>query len=115
MRAQYCQPGEPSRSQHYATDAFLRWLYTTAHDQRPTDPTAFLTTAESHFAGDELSGTELHNALARLIHSGLYGVEPEEQAELIRDAEVLAEEASSETAQPGRIRAAFDTVMGGLT
>ncbi|MGW6738971.1 hypothetical protein [Streptomyces sp. NPDC055013] len=187
---------DPAARHRYATDAFLRWLYTTAHDQRPTAPTVFLSTGESHFAGDELSGTELHYALARLIHSGLvgdvstepktvaitidgidcvlsgatvsdylnrtrpgdyysitgtnvvagsqgkveqynhnnafdpgamrefaalvqqlaptYGMEPAQQAELIRDAEVLAEEASSETAQPGRIRAAFDTVMGGL-
>ncbi|MFE6155593.1 hypothetical protein [Streptomyces sp. NPDC057889] len=43
-----------------------------------------------------------------------YGMEPAQQAELIRDAEVLAEEANSETAQPSRIRAAFDAVMGGL-
>ncbi|MFE7445651.1 hypothetical protein ACFU7X_34975, partial [Streptomyces chartreusis] len=187
---------DPATRHRYATDAFLRWLYTTAHDQRPTDPTVFLTTSASHFAGDELSATEVHYALARLIHSGLvedastesktvaitidgidcvpsgatvsdylnrtrpgdyysitgtnivagsqgkveqhnhnnafdpsairefaalvqqlaptYGMEPAQQAELIRDAEVLAEEASSETAQPGRIRAAFDTVMGGL-
>ena len=188
---------DPAARHRYATDAFLRWLYTTAHDQRPIDPAGFLTTAESQFAGDELSGTEVHYALARLIHSGLvndvgtepktiaitidgidcvlsgatvsdylnrtrpgdyysitgtnivagsqgkveqhnhnnafdpsamrefaalvvqlaptYGMEPEQQAELIHDAEVLAEEASSESAQPGRIRAAFNTVMGGLT
>jgi hypothetical protein len=187
---------DPAARHRYATDAFLRWLYTTAHDQRPTDAAAFLTTPESHFAGDELSGTELHYALARLTHSGLvedagtdpktvaitidgidcvlsgatvsdylnrtrpgdyysingtnivagsqgkveqhnhnnafdpsamrefaalvqqlaptFGAEPAQQAELIRDAEVLAEEADSETPQPGRIRAAFDTVMGGL-
>ncbi|WP_030267311.1 hypothetical protein [Streptomyces violens] len=188
---------DPAARHRYATDAFLRWLYTTAHDQHPVDPTAFLTIAESHFAGDELSETELHYALARLVHSGLvanystepqsaaitidgidcvlsgatvsdylsrtrpgdyysitgtnivagsqgkveqhnhnhafdpsairefaalvqqlaptYGMEPAQQAELVRDAEALAEEAGSETAQPGRIRAAFDTVMSGLT
>ncbi|MCY0928991.1 hypothetical protein OTB20_22820 [Streptomyces sp. H27-H1] len=43
-----------------------------------------------------------------------YGMEPAQQGELIRDAEVLSEEADSETPQPGRIRAAFDSVMGGL-
>jgi hypothetical protein len=64
---------DPAARHRYATDAFLRWLYTTAHDQHPTDPTVFLTTGESHFAGDELSGTELQYALARLIHSGLVG------------------------------------------
>lgn len=187
---------EPAARHRYATDAFLRWLYATAHDQHATHPTGFLNTAESHFAGDELSGTELHYALARLTHSGLvedagtepktvaitidgidcvlsgatvsdylnrtrpgdyysitgtnviagsqgkveqhnhnnafdpsavrdfaalvqqlaptYGMEPAQQAELIRDAELLSEEASSETAQSGRIRAAFDNVMGGL-
>ncbi|MFE4688295.1 hypothetical protein ACFRNJ_47365 [Streptomyces sp. NPDC056721] len=71
---------DPAARHRYATDAFLRWLYTTAHDQRPTHPTAFLTTDESHFAGDELSGTELHYALARLIHSRLVqdtGTEPQ--------------------------------------
>lgn len=188
---------DPAARHRYATDTFLRWLYATAHDQHPTAPTDFLTTAESHFAGDELSATELRYALARLIHSGLaedagtepktvaitidgidcvlsgatvsdylnrtrpgdyysitgtnivagsqgrveqhnhnnafdpsamrefaalvqqlaptYGMAPEERSELIRDAEVLADEASSEPAQPGRIRAAFDRVMGGLT
>ncbi|WNI34600.1 hypothetical protein [Streptomyces sp. ITFR-6] len=44
----------------------------------------------------------------------IYGMEPEEEAQLVHDAEVLAEEANSETAQPGRIRAAYDAVMGAL-
>ena len=44
-----------------------------------------------------------------------YGLEPAQQAELIHDAEVLGEEADSETAQPGRLRTAYDTVMGRLT
>ncbi|MFD9082951.1 tellurite resistance TerB family protein [Streptomyces erythrochromogenes] len=43
-----------------------------------------------------------------------YGLDSVQQAELIRDAEVLDEEASSETAQPGLVRAAYDTVMGRL-
>ncbi|MEU7697588.1 hypothetical protein [Streptomyces sp. NPDC039028] len=187
---------DPAARHRYATDAFLRWLYTTAHDQHPVDAVGFLNTAESHYAGDELSVTELHYALARLIHPGLvnefdtepktvaitidgidcvlsgatvsdylnrtrpgdyyningtnvvagsqtkveqhnhnnafdpsamrqfaelvqqlaptYGAAPEQQAELIRDAEVLAEEVDSETPQPGRVRAAFDAVMNGL-
>ncbi|WP_234323780.1 hypothetical protein [Streptomyces sp. NRRL F-2580] len=187
----------PAARHRYATDTFLLWLYATGHDQRPTDPTAFLDAAESHFAGDALSETELDYALARLTNSGLvedagteprtvaitldgidcvlsgatvsdylnrtrpgdyysitgtnvvagsqgkveqhnhnnafdpgvmrefaalvqqlaptYGLDPVQQAELIRDAEVLDEEASSETAQPGRVRAAYDTVMGRLT
>ncbi|MFB6814452.1 hypothetical protein ACFCV8_07895 [Streptomyces sp. NPDC056347] len=187
----------PAARHRYATDAFLRWLYATAHDQRPASPAAFLDTDESHFAGGALSETELDYALARLTNSGLveeantepktvtitldgidcvlsgatvsdylnrtrpgdyysingtnivagsqgkveqhnhnhafdpgvmrefaalvqqlaptYGLDPVQQAELIRDAEVLDEEASSETAQPGRVRAAYDTVMGRLT
>ncbi|MFF6945911.1 hypothetical protein [Streptomyces lavendulae] len=188
---------DPAARHRYATDAFLRWIYATAHDQRPTSPTVFLGTAASHFAGDALSGTELNYALARLTHSGLvedagtepktvaitidgidcvlsgatvsdylnrtrpgdyysitgtnvvagsqakveqhnhnnafdpgamrefaalvqqlaptYGLEPAQQAELIRDAEILGEEADSDTVQPGRLRTAYDTVMGRLT
>ncbi|MFF6835929.1 hypothetical protein ACFY84_29455 [Streptomyces sp. NPDC012438] len=187
----------PAARHRYATDAFLRWLYATAHDQSPASPAAFLDTDESHFAGGALSETELDYALARLTNSGLvedastdpktvtitldgidcvlsgasvsdylnrtrpgdyysingtnivagsqgkveqhnhnhafdpgvmrefaalvqqlaptYGLDPVQQAELVRDAEVLNEEASSETAQPGRVRAAYDAVMGRLT
>ncbi|MFE7328178.1 hypothetical protein ACFU8W_24985 [Streptomyces sp. NPDC057565] len=187
---------DPAARHRYATDTLLRWLYTTAHDQRPTNPATFLTAAESHFAGDALSGTELAYALARLTHSGLvekiatepetvaitidgidcvlsgatvsdylnrtrpgdyysinatnvvagtkgnveqhnhnnafdpsamrefaelvkqlapiYGMEPEEEAQLVHDAEVLADEASSETAQSGRIRTAYNALMGAL-
>jgi hypothetical protein len=71
--------GDPAARHRYATDAFLRWLYTTAHDQRPVDPAGFLTAVEAAFAGSDLTGTELHYALARLTHSGLVneiGTEP---------------------------------------
>lgn len=187
----------PAARHCYATDGFLRWLYATAHDQRPTDPAAFLGTTESYFAGSALSETELDYALARLTNPGLiadagtqpktvaitldgidcvlsgatvsdylnrtrpgdyysitgtnvvagsqakveqhnhnnafdpsalrefaalvqqlaptYGLQPGEQAELVHDAEVLGEVADSETAEPGRIRAAYDAVMGRLT
>lgn len=44
-----------------------------------------------------------------------YGLDPAQQAELISDAELLGEEADSETAEPGRIRTAYDAVMGRLT
>ncbi|MFT9671763.1 hypothetical protein ACMZ5F_31430 [Streptomyces rhizosphaericola] len=188
---------EPAARHRYATDGFLRWLYATAHDQRPTDPAAFLHTTESYFAGSTLSETELDYALARLTNSALvadtgtqpktvaitldgidcvlsgatvsdylnrtrpgdyysitgtnvvagsqakveqnnynnafdpsamsefaalvqqlaptYGLQPGEQDELIHDAEVLGEEAESESAEPGRIRAAYDALMGRLT
>jgi hypothetical protein len=62
---------DPAARHRFANDAFLRWLYTTAHDQRPITPTGFLTATESRFAGGELSGSELRYALARLTHSGL--------------------------------------------
>ncbi|GAA2945437.1 hypothetical protein [Streptomyces enissocaesilis] len=186
----------PAARHRYATDAFLRWLYDTAHDRRATHPAGFLTTAEAHFAGGELSETELDYALARLTNSGLvesedtepkavaitidgidcvlsgatvsdylnrtrpgdyysihgtnvvagsqakveqhnhnnafdpsalrefaalvqqlaptYGIDPEQRDALIHDAEVLAEETSGDNAQPGRIRTAYDTVMGRL-
>jgi hypothetical protein len=55
----------PAARHRYATDGFLRWLYATAHDQRPTDPAAFLGTTEWYFAGSALSETELDYALAR--------------------------------------------------
>ncbi|MFJ3082515.1 hypothetical protein ACIPJG_22585 [Streptomyces halstedii] len=188
---------EPAARHRYATDGFLRWLYATAHDQRPTDPAAFLDTTAAYFAGSTLSETELDYALARLTNSGLvtdagtqpktvaitldgvdcvlsgatvsdylnrtrpgdyysitgtnvvagsqgkveqhnhnntldptamrefaalvqqlaptYGLEPAQQAELIHDAELLSDEADSETAQPGRLRTAYDAVMGRLT
>ncbi|WP_432106371.1 hypothetical protein [Streptomyces sp. AA1529] len=189
--------GEPAARHRYVTDAFLRWLYATAHDQQPADPAPFLETEASYFAGATLSDTEVRYALARLVHSGLveeattdprtfaitidgidcvlsgatvsdylnrtrpgdyysitgtnvvagsqgkveqhnhnntfdpaamrefaemvkqfaptFGMEPAQQAELIHDAEVLCDEASSETPQPERVRAAFDAVMNGLT
>ncbi|MFD0374564.1 hypothetical protein [Streptomyces sp. NPDC127112] len=44
-----------------------------------------------------------------------YGLGPTEQAELVHEAEVLDEEASSETAEPGRVRTAYSNVMGRLT
>jgi hypothetical protein len=180
----------------YAADALLRWLHTTAHDQRPVDPVGFLTAPEGHFAGDALSPEELHRAIARLVQAGVaewidtepatvaitadghelvlsggtvsdhlnrpqvgdsytfnnsqgimagrdnrmqqtnsfgldasalhtfaevvqqfaptFGMTPDQQAELIHDAELLDEEASSQTPEPGRIRAAYERVLTSL-
>jgi hypothetical protein len=50
----------------YTIDAALRWLFDTAGDQTPVDPTLFLSTAGSSFAGADVSGAELHQALAYL-------------------------------------------------
>lgn len=185
----------PDARHRYATDAFLRWLYATAHDQSHVDPAQFMTTTEAHFAGQDLSATEVNYAVARLTSSQLvdmassgvaitidgidcvlsgatvsdylnrtrpgdyysitgntnvvagsqskveqhnhnnafdpsalrefaalvrqlaptYGIEPDQQEALIHDAEVLAEETNADGAQPGRIRAAYETVMNGLT
>jgi hypothetical protein len=186
---------DPAARHRYATDACLRWLYTTAHDQRPVDPTGFFAAAGSRFAGGELTATELHYALARLTHSGLVsdidtepktvaitidgidcvlsgatvsdylnrtrpgdyysisgtnivagsqgkveqnnhnnaldpsalrefaavvaqfaptlGAEPDQQEQLVRDAQALSEEADG-AAEPGHIRAAYDRLMTGL-
>lgn len=167
----------PAARHRYATDNFLRWLYATAQDRRPTDPAAFLGTTAADFAGSALSETELDYALARLTNSALvadagtqpktvaitldgidcvlsgatvsdylnrtrpgdyyniafdpsalrefaalvqqlaptYGLQPEQQAELVHDAELLGEEADGESAEPGRIRTAYEAVMGRLT
>lgn len=58
----------------YTMDAFLRWLFDTAGDQTPVDPALFLTTPAAFFAGAEVSGTDLHQALAYLAEHGL--IEP---------------------------------------
>ncbi|MEU0403298.1 hypothetical protein ABZ318_24310 [Streptomyces sp. NPDC006197] len=55
----------------YTMDAFHRWLFDTAGDQRPTNPVLFLDTPASYFAGSEITGTELHEALAYLAQHQL--------------------------------------------
>ncbi|TGZ12342.1 hypothetical protein DV517_74370 [Streptomyces sp. S816] len=50
----------------YTMDAFHRWLFDTAGDQKPINPVLFLATPASYFAGSEITGTELHEALAYL-------------------------------------------------
>jgi hypothetical protein len=52
-------------------DAFLRWLYDTAGDQRPINPVLFLATPSSYFAGAEITGTELHQTLSYLAEHDL--------------------------------------------
>ena len=180
----------------YAADAFLRWLYETAHDQSPVNPAGFFGTPAAYFAGDALSGEELHRAIARLVQARLaeqidtdlstiaitpdghecvlsggtvsdhlnrpqagdsytfndsqgivagrgnrveqtntfgldatalhtfadavqqftptLGATPDQQAELIHDAELLSEETASEAPEPGRIRVAYQRVLTGL-
>ncbi|MBY8889336.1 hypothetical protein K7472_31505 [Streptomyces sp. PTM05] len=55
----------------YAAEAFLRWLYTAAHDQKPVSPVGFFAVPAAYYAGDGITGEELHQAVARLNHAGL--------------------------------------------
>ncbi|WP_327411374.1 hypothetical protein OG458_42540 (plasmid) [Streptomyces sp. NBC_01281] len=64
------QKDRAARLRH-AMDAFLRWLYDTAGDQRPIDPVLFLVTPGSYFAGAEITGTELHQALSYLAEHNI--------------------------------------------
>ncbi|MFD9057569.1 hypothetical protein ACFWCM_19915 [Streptomyces albidoflavus] len=52
-------------------DAFHRWLFDTAGDQKPINPVLFLATPAAYFAGSEITGTELHEALAYLAEHHL--------------------------------------------
>ncbi|MFB6516243.1 hypothetical protein ACFCW4_06690 [Streptomyces virginiae] len=47
-------------------DAFHRWLFDAAGDQKPINPVLFLATPAAYFAGSEIIGAELHEALAHL-------------------------------------------------
>ncbi|MET8934429.1 hypothetical protein ABZX42_36475 [Streptomyces sp. NPDC004611] len=64
------QKDRAARLRH-TMDAFLRWLYDTAGDQTPINPTLFLATPGSYFAGAEITGTELHQALAYMTEHDL--------------------------------------------
>ncbi|MEU6460212.1 hypothetical protein [Streptomyces sp. NPDC047065] len=55
----------------YTMDAFLRWLFDTAGDQSPTDPSLFLAAPSAFFAGAAVSGTDLQQAVAHLAESNL--------------------------------------------
>ncbi|MFI8930688.1 hypothetical protein ACIG3E_23820 [Streptomyces sp. NPDC053474] len=52
-------------------DALLQWLFDTTSDQTPVNPALFLATPDSYFAGTEISGTDLHQALAYLAEHDL--------------------------------------------
>ncbi|MGW0551538.1 hypothetical protein [Streptomyces altiplanensis] len=63
----------------HTMDAFLRWLYDTAGDQSPTDPSLFLATPGSFFAGAEIPQADLQQALVHLAENDLIepvGTEP---------------------------------------
>ncbi|MFP8888059.1 hypothetical protein [Streptomyces mangrovi] len=69
-RLKNLQKDRAARLRH-TIDAFLRWLYDTAGDQTPVAPALFLATPGSYFAGAEISGTELRQALAHLAENNL--------------------------------------------
>ncbi|MEU2245028.1 hypothetical protein ABZ572_37225 [Streptomyces sp. NPDC018338] len=50
----------------YTMDAFHRWLFDIAGDQKPINPVLFLATPAAYFAGSEITGAELYEALAHL-------------------------------------------------
>ncbi|OEV06281.1 hypothetical protein [Streptomyces oceani] len=64
------QKDRAARLRH-TMDALLRWLFDTANDQTPVNPALFLATPGSYFAGTEISGTDLHQALAYLAEHKL--------------------------------------------
>lgn len=64
------QKDRAARIRH-TMDALLRWLFDTASDQTPVNPALFLATPGSYFAGTEISGTDLHQALAYLAEHNL--------------------------------------------
>ncbi|MEV6537264.1 hypothetical protein AB0M86_48400 [Streptomyces sp. NPDC051639] len=63
--------GDRAARLRHAMNAFLRWLFDTAGDQTPTNPALFLATPGSSFAGIEITGTELHQALSYLAEHDL--------------------------------------------
>lgn len=55
----------------YSRNAFLRWLFDTADDQAPVNPSLFLATSEAYFAGAGISATDLDQTLAYLAEHNL--------------------------------------------
>ncbi|MCX5207631.1 hypothetical protein OG897_40280 [Streptomyces sp. NBC_00237] len=64
------QKDRAARIRH-TIDALLRWLFDAASDQTPVNPALFLTAPSSYFAGTEISGTDLHQALVYLAEHRL--------------------------------------------
>ncbi|MGI5360025.1 hypothetical protein ACQI4E_32670 [Streptomyces sp. CA-252508] len=64
------QKDRAARIRH-TIDALLRWLFDIASDQTPVNPALFFATPGSYFAGTEISGTDLHQALAYLAEHNL--------------------------------------------
>ncbi|MET8412919.1 hypothetical protein ABZV34_33425 [Streptomyces sp. NPDC005195] len=64
------QKDRAARIRH-TMDALLRWLFDITSDQTPVNPALFLATPGSYFAGTEISGTDLRQALAYLADHSL--------------------------------------------
>ncbi|WP_158690814.1 hypothetical protein [Streptomyces sp. CNS654] len=69
-RQRSLQKDRAARLRH-TMDAFHRWLFDTAGDQTPINPVLFLATPAAYFAGAEITGGELHEALAHLAQHEL--------------------------------------------
>ncbi|MFI6875796.1 hypothetical protein ACIBL6_20415 [Streptomyces sp. NPDC050400] len=55
----------------YTINALLKWLFTVASDQRPVDPSEFLTTRQAFFAGAPVSAEDLDRSVAHLAQREL--------------------------------------------
>ncbi|MGW7244771.1 hypothetical protein [Streptomyces decoyicus] len=55
----------------YTMDAFHRWLFDTAGDQKPINPALFLAAPDAFFAGSAMSDENLHEALSYLAEHKL--------------------------------------------
>ncbi|MFJ6699850.1 hypothetical protein ACIQM4_27815 [Streptomyces sp. NPDC091272] len=64
------QKDRAARIRH-TIDALLRWLFDAGSDQTPVNPALFLATPSSYFAGTEISGTDLQQALVYLAEHRL--------------------------------------------
>ncbi|MGW1503516.1 hypothetical protein ACWCQW_34125 [Streptomyces mirabilis] len=64
------QKDRAARIRH-TMDAFQRWLFDTAGNQQPVDPTLFFAAPAAYFAGSVISGEDLYEALAYLAEHKL--------------------------------------------
>ncbi|MGX1887490.1 hypothetical protein [Streptomyces sp. NPDC055287] len=63
--------GDRAARLRYTMDAFQRWLFDTAGNQQPVDPTLFFAAPGAYFAGSVICGDELYEALAYLAEHKL--------------------------------------------
>ncbi|MGV9885192.1 hypothetical protein [Streptomyces sp. NPDC003006] len=63
--------GDRAARLRYTMDAFQRWLFDTAGNQQPVDPTHFCAAPAAYFAGSGIADDDLHEALAYLAEHKL--------------------------------------------